>query len=234
MSIIFDLIILLIMTVTVISAYKKGFVASLLSVLSSIVSGIATFIFYKPVASFINDNYVSKKVTDIIRDNISDMTSNGDVEVLIRDMPESFREFLSNFGISAEGIQQSFSESGLTANKFADDLSVRLASDISYLISCAVAVIAIFVVASIVCAILSYFINSIFKLPVLNFANKALGIAMGVISALILGWILSVSCSVVIDALGSLYPHSFDKEMLDNSYVIRLFSSINPLSLIKK
>ena len=233
MGIIFDLIIALIMIVTVICAYKKGFVSSLLSFASSIISGIATFIFYKPLALFLNERFIQGKTTVFIRDKISEMTQNGNVEALITDMPENFKTFLSNLGFSPESIQQSFSESGMSATKYADNLAQRLASDISYLIACVIAIISIFIVASVVCAIASFFINSIFRLPVLNFANKSLGLVMGVITALILGWLISISASMVINVLASLYPENVSSTLIANSIAVKLFSTINPISLIQ-
>ena len=234
MNLIFDLIIGAIMLSIIISSYKKGFVASVLQLASIVVSGIAAITLYKPVAHFINDNLISNKFTEFIRDKISSLAYDGNIESLVSDMPENFRNFLENFGVSAESIQEGFKTSGLTATKYADSIATDLASTFSYTLSCAISIFGIFIIASIICAVISLIINSVFKLPVLKTANQLLGLIIGIVCSVSVAWVFSHASVLLFDTMGAIYPDTFDRALIDNSFIISFFYQFNPLTLLNK
>ena len=234
MNLIFDIILGAIMISIIFISYKRGFVASLLHLASVIISGFAAITFFEPVAKFINENLISEKITEFIRDKISTLAADGNIEALISDMPQNFKDFLSNFGVSAESIQEGFKSSGLTATKYADSVAADIASTVSYTLSCAIAIFAIFILASIVCAVLSFIINSVFKLPVLKTANQLLGLLVGIVCAVALAWVFSHSSVLLFDTMGAIYPDIFDRALIDNSYIINFFYRFNPIILLEQ
>ncbi len=85
-----------------------------------------------------------------------------------------------------------------------------------YTVWCGIAMIIIYIVSLAVCTLLSLVVNMFFKLPVLKTANKALGLALGVVCALILSKIASKAILFIYDTanLGDAYQ----------SIIVRIFN----------
>ena len=96
----------------------------------------------------------------------------------------------------------------------------------------AIAYVVIFVLAYIGAIIAVSLMDRLFKLPVLNFANKALGIALGVVSAYV---ILSVASAVLTLLLGFFSEPLLSQSaeaFCESTYVYRFFCNFGAFSLI--
>lgn len=234
MNLIFDVILGAIMLSIIFISYKKGFVASVLSLASVFISAVATFIFYRPFADYLNSTFISEKFTEFVRNKISDIATDGNVEAMLTEMPQKFRDLLNAFGVSPDAVREGFEASGMTAVKYADAIATDIAQSLSYTLSCGIAIFSIFIGCSIVCAIASFFINSFFKLPILDTANKMLGLCIGVVCALTLAWVFSYASILLFDTFGAMYPEQFNKEILESSIIINFFATFNPIQLFNK
>ncbi len=227
-----DLILLLIITATIIFSYRRGFVASVLSLASLIVSSVTAWIFHAPLADFISSAFLVDSFSSAVKEKIHFFSKGGNLDSLFTEIPFEFSEFLTNNGLDPARVSDEFADAGLSAAAFADNLSVRIGSALAYLVANAISLILLFVTASILCAIASIFIKAVFKLPILNGANKALGLILGIFAALVLAWIFSHCASTFINGISVLYPDIIDVDILDKTILIKLFSDINPFALL--
>ena len=144
MNLIFDVILGAIMLSIIFISYKKGFVASVLSLASVFISAVATFIFYRPFADYLNSTFISEKFTEFVRNKISDIATDGNVEAMLTEMPQKFRDLLNAFGVSPDAVREGFEASGMTAVKYADAIATDIAQSLSYTLSCGIAIFSIF------------------------------------------------------------------------------------------
>lgn len=74
-------------------------------------------------------------------------------------------------------------------------------------------------------------INKIFKLPVLHFTNKVLGIVLGLVIGLALVWMWACILGVVIPMLSGLFPEVFPANTIENTVILSKLTQYNPLGL---
>ena len=232
MHIALDLILVLIIVAIVLTSYRRGFVASVLSLASVIISSVAAWIFHAPLADYISSTFLAAPFTDAASEKIHSFSSGGDLDALFREMPSEFSSFLTNNQIDSSVVSDEYTSSGINGSEYVDVLAQRIGSALAYLASCAIALILIFAVASIVCGIISVFIKALFKLPILQTANKILGLVLGIAAALIFAWIFSHCAVTVLNAVSVLYPDTVQEGTVESTILVKLFSSINPFSLL--
>jgi uncharacterized membrane protein required for colicin V production len=90
-------------------------------------------------------------------------------------------------------------------------------------ISVAVAFVLVFIVASIVLKIVVRLVNSIFKLPGLNFINKMGGLALGAVCAFIYVLFFITFSGMLLEAL---YPDTMEG-IVESTLLYRQFSGIS-------
>ncbi len=232
MNFVFDIFLVIIMSLIIFTCYRRGALASVLSLASGIVSLLASWLFYAPLADYLNDNFISFPFIKTLRDKISALATDGNIEKMLNEMPKEFTEFLKELGTDPETIQNGFYECGVSAASYADSIAENIGSALSYTLSCGIAMLVIFTVSSIICSVISLILNSVVKLPILNSTNKLLGLILGICGAVVFAWVFS-QCSVMLfDSLKAIYPDAFNSESIENSYIINFFYSINPLTFL--
>ena len=82
-----------------------------------------------------------------------------------------------------------------------------------------------------VLSILTFVVDAVFHLPVLNGVNKTLGLLFGVAEALLFCVLLGYGASMLMGYLGSLDPTLFGDSVVENSVIMRIMSSIDILDI---
>lgn len=232
MNFIFDIILAGVMAFIVIRSWKKGFVATLLHLASIVISAIAAWVLHPALAQWIDNKFMSNPVTTAIRNQISSLSENGDLETMFSEMPQKFKNYLENLNVDYGNIQERFAAANQSAAKFADEVAAEIGAGLSYALSCAVALILIFTVSMIACTVVSFVINSVFKLPVLNSANKLMGIALGVVCAVFFAWVFSNGAVMFFEGMKAIAPYTFNDESIKSSVLINFFYNFNPYTLL--
>lgn len=234
MNFVFDLILAVIMIAIIFSSYKKGFVASVLSLASVVISSVCAWIFHYPLAEYISTNFISSPIINGLNSKISSFSADGDLDKMLLEMPEGLKKFLSDVGADPETIREGFESAGISSGEYIQSIATDLGSSLSHAFSVGIALLAIYIVVYTVCIIASFAINSIFKLPILKQANKLLSLCFGIAGALLFAWLFS-QCSVrLFDGLMVLDPVNFDPSVLKSSFLINFFYNINPYTIFSR
>ena len=231
MNFVLDFILVVIMVAIIFASYNKGFVASLLSLASVIVSSVCAWLFHLPLAEYISLKFISKPIVSLLVDKISSFSKNNDLDIMLREMPDGLRNFLHNIGADPEAISAGFEAAEITSGEYINSIASELGASVAHAISIGIALLLIYIVVYTVCLIASFAINSIFKLPLLKQANKLLSLCLGLACALIFAWFFSHFSVNVIDGLELLDTDSAGFSLLKSSYLIRLFYNINPFNI---
>ncbi len=212
MALFLDLTVVLIVALTMYFVIKKGFVRSLLELLSVICSLILAKMFAAPVSQIFYkflQGVISPKVEELINNLLK---TDSLPETLHND---ALGRLLSEYGVM-------FIDRENTTSFLSDSFTAMISYCLAYLLIF-VGVMLLFKFATpVVCAV--------FKLPILRTANKLLSLVLG-IALSVLYLLLFVSLmQILIPLLSSVYPESINSAVIEKTYI---FSFIYNLDWIK-
>ncbi len=92
-----------------------------------------------------------------------------------------------------------------------------------YAVRCGIAVVIIFILSMIICAVVSFFVKGIFKLPVLKSADKLVGVLIGLVCAIVFAKIAASAFALVYNGLSLInFEHSLSA--FENSLIVKIFN----------
>ncbi len=115
---------------------------------------------------------------------------------------------------------------------FRDNILPDYPTEISHAAAYIIAFAVIYVVAHIGIAIATSILDIISKLPILNFTNKSLGIAMGGVLGLVYAWIFAIILNYAYPMLNSHNPEIFTEDILQSSILFPLIFNVNILKYL--
>lgn len=219
----FDILVIAILLVMVVIGFSRGFVRTLYTFLSFIVTFALTYYFYPYVTRFLMTSTslyttLSEKISETL--NLSDLMNNmmgreDQVNAIATlSLPEQMKDMLV-----ANNNSEMFRLLG--ASSFEDYISGMLATWVINLIS----FIGLFLLISLILSIVFGLIDLVSKLPLINITNKAAGGLLGAIFAIGIIWIVMMGISMMITS-GS-QPEWLTQ--MDASSIAKVFYYNNPL-----
>ena len=226
-----DVIIALLLLVTVLRGYRRGFVLTLCGFLAIFVALIGASLFSNALtqpASQAIQPIIESSIQQVVSDSLSDGPASG--------APENGEQGASDGSMPLQEILDLLKQSPVYRG-FADAIQTALDEGvvsatanatmvISDYIATQVARIVLFAVSFILILILWFFISHAldlaFRLPVLSTLNRWGGAAFGLLKGCLL---LFVACWLI---KGGLLP----QEVISGTYLLRFFCSASPLSLL--
>ena len=238
MSLILDIIILALFIIFVTNGVKKGLVKSLLGMGVTIIAAIIAMNFSAPLAGYFRTTVVYTSLTENLNGKIGEYVNesmNEDkLSELIEAAPDGVVSILEGFGTDIEAVRQQLTDIIASGEEnVAAKLSDYIVTPAAETISNALAILLLFVVSVLLLNLALYILDIIFKLPVLNFANKLGGFVVGAVLALIFSFVF---CTVVEIALPYLPGAgiSIDADTTANTMLYSKISEINPFAFLYK
>lgn len=234
-SFVLDALLIIICVVTVFVSVKRGFVKTVLSLLSSVAAIFISVAFTPMVSSFIYDKFMLSAITNGIYDTVKSLAGNGTSEGIsnmFETMPEALANLLERYNVGEDAIN-SMTDSAISGSADIQSICETIASPIATTISNALAFIACFIVAIIVLKILVSIIDAIFKLPVLNSINRTAGLILGLVLAVVVIFVYSVAVTYLVTSLGAISPEFFGEKVINDTVIIKFFSENNIFGLIE-
>lgn len=188
-----DGILILIFAACIIEGRRRGFIKMVLSVIAVIISiGIAHTL-AAPVAAWANESFAKEGVSQYIEEQLggmleTDETQNVEVEALL---PEELKSLIEKYDVSLDGIVD---ETSIKENveQTSMEIAERILDAVLLPILETICFILIYIICSSLLSVLVSVIGSLFKLPVINGINKALGGVLGAAKGLAVISVLSV------------------------------------------
>lgn len=231
MNLIFDGIVLAAALLSIILGAKRGFIKSVMGVCTLIAALFVAYAFTPPLSAYIESRPFIRSISSSITDTIKSLSANDrgtyDLDRLFADMPDAFRQIVDRYKADPEELMESVSPAADSAAGTVDTLSDLIAEPVAGAISGALAFLGLFVATVIALKILTWLLDLIFQLPVLKSANSMLGFLFGVVAALVWAWVLSSLSVTLIGAMSSISPDLFSETIVDNTVIIKFFSSLN-------
>ena len=255
-----DIIIIALLVLSVFMGYRKGLVKTLFGCFSLIAAIVVSSVFGAPVGSIIKNSTlfdgVTQSVTDEISTNVGELSQDYDQtklgssveengenhvsygEKLVEDFAASeLGRTLFRLGVDEQQIKRDFAEAINTV-----DGKLKASSDVKGVfvsvvvvpvldcIATALGTVIVFVLSLIVLKILCYFLDKIFKLPLLNAVNKYGGLCAGVVSGIIGVYVLCM----IIETLLPVIPENpvLYAGMAENTVLYGFFINMNPVKAL--
>lgn len=188
-----DGILILIFAACIFEGRRKGFIKMVLSVIAVIISiGIAHTL-AAPVAAWANESFAKEGVSQYIEEQLGNMLETENVQDSENGemLPEELKSFIEKYEISLDGILEDTSikenveqTSKEIAEKILDAVLLPILETLCFII--------IYIICSSLLSILVSVVGSLFKLPIINGINKALGGVLGAVKGLAVISVLSV------------------------------------------
>ena len=238
MSLIFDGLLILLCVVIIVVETRRGFIKSVMNLGSHIAALFVAYAFTPKLAKFFNDNFFLEKISSGIRDTLKSLTENPSGEgtynlsKLFSDLPEPFTEILDRYNVSLDSVSDQIKNVTDATEDAVNSLSDSISFGVANVLSSVAAFLLLFVGSILILKLVTLILDSLFKLPVLNSANKALGFLFGVVIALIIAFVFSILSVKLIGALNSISPDLFNQDVIDNSILLKFFANYNIFGVI--
>lgn len=240
-NLLLDVLVIAVMAGSIIYGYKNGFVKSLMSLVSGLVSVFVAYTFTPMLSAWLNSKYILGAISKGIAETFASAAkTTGDVAgEIVYDLTKMFENpqistIIERFGADAAALQDASGEAGAVGYEMIENLAVTVATPVASTVSTVLAFLILFIVASLILKVVALIIGAIFKLPVLKSMDKALGLVSGIACAVFLGWVLSLAIEVALSALVTVAPDIVTENTFNNTIIIKFFAENSFVDLFSK
>ena len=236
MSFLLDTFLIVICLAVIVLSAKRGFVRSLMGLISKLVALFVAYTFTPALANFIKTRFIMTPVVEKISTTLkSYVISNGEYDFSkLKEMPQTLSELLARYNVSPETVQSKVDQLQTTGDEALTSVARTIADPVVTVISTAAAFILIFVAACLVLWIVTAIVDSVFKRPVRRTANTVLGVVFGVAAAVLILFVYSSVMSSLITSLGSISTDWFGESVVDQTVIVKFFAKHDVLEVVQK
>ncbi|MCD8315431.1 MAG: CvpA family protein [Firmicutes bacterium] len=227
MSMIFDVIVLAVIILTVFLAFKRGFVRTVMGLISAVLVFFAAIFFTPYVSEIVYNNIILPELASGIGTTLeSSLSTTGDIvdSVDLDNLAPGLEDLLEKFGFETESLNDKIDSLGEEAT--IEKLSEEIASPIASSISVAATFIALYIIFTIILEIIMVIIGGVVNLPMLRSLDSVLGLVLGVILAVIYAIIISNALVLLSDSLSAMYSSVFPENIADSTVLVGFFSGL--------
>ncbi len=237
MALALDALILLVGIIIILTAARKGLIRAIMGLVSSVASFIVAYAYTPLLAEYIREHYVLERITGNISETLKgwafDTSSDlYNLDRLLGSQNNDFSGVLNRYGVTLEQIADRLRGLVGVSETEVNTVAEEIASPTSTILSTVIAFLLLFVAAFLVLGVVTWILDSIFKLPVLSGINKLLGILFGLFESVFVMCIISVGLSVLVSALGAISPDLFGADVIENSIICKFFAEHNVLTMV--
>ncbi|MGN0460660.1 MAG: CvpA family protein [Ruminococcus sp.] len=230
MSLALDLGVIIIVLLTVIVCFKRGFAKTVLGLLSNIISVVGAFILGTSLSDLIYSGLIKDNIIDSLSSSINSnlSTTTSTVEEQTSALPDYIQSILSLFGYSTDTVNRNIDTMVETqSNNIASAVESAIGPVITAIISFFLVIILFFILRFIT-ARLSKLIAGVMEVPVLHTVNRILGGLVGILDGLVIVYFLTAIVIIVVPVLTGGAVSYFDfGVMAEETVLFRLFYDHN-------
>ncbi len=236
-NLVLDLCILALAGITIFAAYKRGFVKTFISAVSSILAMIVVMLFTAPVANMLADTPLADSVRDKTAVFIDELVANSEATnavELVQDGTGELYAVLESVGIDlgefSDWLETSISQS---EEAFRESLVEYISGPVSTLVMKAIAMLALYLGALIILKIAASLLSGVIeRLPFLRQANHALGMLLGVVMAVVYVFVFCAVVGILINTSSLTGLTALDRIVPEETYLYRWFDAIQILGYL--
>lgn len=219
-----DIILLSVLVFTVIGGYRKGLIKTAFGFVGIFLALWIASTFSSGLGTALDDAFVHSAVEETITSNLTDAFEDGGAD--------NVAELISEYAPNKEVEQRLIEIYTQRGKESIETISDELTDKVSLSISTAVAFIGLFIIAYIAIKLLSFILDKFFRLPILNTANRWLGLVVGAFTAILLLMVISRSFESILPWLSKSYPHIFHADLSNETVLYGFFCKYNLFSAL--
>lgn len=182
MHFVLDFILLVILALSAFAGWKKGALASLISLAGGIAAIALALFLTAPISTFVAETFVEPAIQAPVSEAIGAYAEeHGGISSLLHSPPEALIKLFETLGVDTVPF---FQDNSTTAATLAGAIAKPLAKTVSY----AATFLVLFIVLSVAVKILISLAKKFNGVPVLGKANRAVGLVLGLVKGLIFAW----------------------------------------------
>ena len=239
MQAILDILIVVIFLSLTIMGWKRGLFKTVMSFASYIIAFIAANMFGPRLSAYISESYLAQSIQDGILKRFASILAKPvesmDINVLLKDKPSEFVQILKDFGFSPEDVSSMVAKKGEEAGAAVNEyVAQNVAAPVVDALSGAIAFAAIFLGALIVLRLITFIVDKIVRLPVLNTINRVFGLILGIISGALLCYIFVVIVVIAMPYIQTspLGTGTDSQKIIDGTLIFKQLYENNPFGFI--
>ena len=231
-----DISLLVLITLTVVLCWKKGFVRSVFGVAKNLMAIIITYMLGSTVSGWFSKHLITDKVTVFVHDRLLAMFEAGaqsfDLTHVLDNIPSWVATFLQKAGLDADALAGKLA--GLTEADAStlEELTASLAAPITQMISDFLGYTLVFLVSLLALTILAYLLTKIADLPVIRNVDHLLGLALGVVCAILYASAYTLLLFAVLSMVEGVRPDFAFHEAYEQTIIFQKIYSINLFRLL--
>lgn len=231
MGILIDIILISTVVLSIWSGAKSGFIRSLMNIITFSAALLCGWYFYPSLAVIYNSKFLLNKFTSDIYNAINTIISSGiesiDLSRLFADKPDAFLDITRRYNADINTLEEYFNTQVVKGSTdITADISTKIATPIAAGVSEVLAFLTIFLGVIILLKIVTFILDLIFKLPVLNVFNRVAGFVLGSVCGFAYAWILSIVIAASLPFLIMIFPTVFTQNTRDSSIFLNLINNI--------
>lgn len=233
MSWLLDLSVLLIIGVTVFSAYKRGFVKTLISACSFLIAILLTALLSTPLTNVLKKTAVAESFEKSTEEKIVDILDENAYEPkdLFEGKSEEFNRLLSISGVDRDEFVEEQNEK---REELIKKTAKTIAEPIIHIFASALSIIIIYAFVRIALSVGGFFLDKLAKLPLLRTVNKTFGLLLGVLLAIFRVLLFCFIVKILIEA-GEFIGNDFLASLNSgDSGIFNWFANNNFFSLLQR
>lgn len=218
----------------------RGFLRSILSFGKTLLSAIAAFFLGPLVSSALAQGFVGNGITNFVYDKILKLYG-GAVETL--DLSSVFERintdfaWIKKFGADISGLEAKYGELTSISDEQLLEFSRNIANPVVNAVSNVLGYVGVFVVAFLLCIVLTFVFKGLTelldKVPVAGKLNHWLGLALGVVTGLVVV-VIGVYVADVVMQYASALSETFDYDaLLEKAGFFRWLRDLNLIQYLK-
>lgn len=233
MWILLDVAVVLIVLLSIIAGYRKGFVKTSFKFGMLVAAFIIANSFSPMFSQYLQTTDIYESITNDIRSKISSSIFDEQQEGTQQKQGNSF-EILSKIGIDIDSAVDSYNDAIKQSKEDAvKSLDKHIVTPICRMLADAVSFVALLVASLVALTVLMFLLELVFKLPVLKTVNKSAGAIVGILFGLFRVFVLCVVIQLVLPYI----PENnlgFYSGVEEKTYIYKVVVDTNPLSFIYK
>ncbi|MBO5379673.1 MAG: CvpA family protein [Clostridia bacterium] len=238
-GLVIDLCLLIVAAYIIIKFTVKGFVSSILDASKLVLSVFISFIVRVPVARFFCSLFMDRVMFGAVESSLEAYLESDtakitiDITSLAKNTPEFFEKLLTKFELDYPLFISDLDK--LIEDKSPEvipSLAENIGGACAFLISIAIALIVVFIIAFAALSLLSKLLSKITEFDGVKSANKWLGALIGVILSVIIMWGVTeglLALTAFVDPLSG----GKIEEIINGSMVVGIFKHISIIDIIK-
>ncbi len=235
MALILDLIILAVFVLIVVIDAKRGFIKAFLHMIASVVALIVAYAFTPALGGLIRDGWIIGGIKSGIASTLRSLAETGSGSYNLESLLSNsfFGSIVERFGADGSVLRESAAGQTAADGSAVDALAEKIAEPVAGVISNVLAFLILFIGTILLIRLLTFILDRFAQLPAIEAVNRFFGFALGLVTALIVAWALSMAVSFLMTALGAVDAERFGSDVIEDTVLVKLFSKYNLLAMFR-